>query len=116
MIAYVLRHRLGNKVDVTESKRIANKSLKSNEFDVWIVEGRKGSSFDRRLKALLECLQNEVEIPEHVAIPHELQKITRVRSEMHNKKISQSMSGVGKSASHCASISEAMIGNTNFQK
>lgn len=116
MIGYVLHHKLGNKIDVTESKRIANKSLKSNEFDVWVVEGRKGSSFDRRLKALLECIQNGVEVPAHVSIRHELQTITRARTSEHNERISKSMSGVGKSASHCSSISEAMIGNSNFQK
>ena len=40
---------------------------------------------------------------------------TRTRSPEHNQKISKSLSGRQLSEEHKAAISEAMIGNQNFQ-
>lgn len=116
MIGYVLYHILGKKIDVTESKRIANKSFRSGYYKVWEFEGRKGGEYERRLKKIIDCIESEESIPQNLAKDYQAPQITRTRTEEHNAKIARAMSGKAKSESHCAAISEAMIGNSNFQR
>lgn len=116
MIAYVIYHKLGKKIDVTESKRIANKCAKSFEYEVFELNARRGGEYDRKLKQLILCLEEGNRPPEYIASSYEAPVIKRTRSEGHNKRISDSMKGKAKSPSHCAAIAESMIGNDNFQR
>ena len=101
----------------TENKREANKYLNDANFVV-CVEGRKGSEIKRKKGLIIDyILSDRIEELDKLNCCQKVQKqiIMRTRSKEHNEKIGKALKNKPKSVQHCEAISNAMMGNNNFQ-
>jgi hypothetical protein len=114
MKVYVSLYLPATEIDILSGKREANVLAKSVDWKVWEVRGRKGDELNKRVELIKGILRDGSDIPQWDWVSyHYPKKISRKRSEDHNKKIAQRMTGRSLSETHKQNISIAMSGNSN---
>jgi hypothetical protein len=79
-------------------------------WEIWVIEGRKGSELNSRLREMEANRPNPLWAQSYTP-----PLITRTRTPEHNAKISQKMSGRSLSQEHKDNISQALLGNQNHR-
>lgn len=113
MIVYIGIHLPTGENHQLEGKREANALAKHPDYQVWEIEGRKGNQFNHKLKAFWDAMLKNEMPPTWAASYYYPPTITRKRSDEHNAKIKEAMTGKAKTEEHKQAISDAMRGNRN---
>lgn len=112
MKIYFIKNLVTKEINTTDNisdlKKLTNHY--ADTYEIFIIEGRKGSEINARIKEAEKGNFNDLWSKSYVP-----PIITRTRSEDHNKKISEKLSGRTLTQSHKDNISDAMIGNQNHR-